>query len=67
MRVSSELWFEALGSPFGIVVQCSDVERVRQKLYALRKELKDPDLDALSLVQSPTDPKQLWIVKRPKA
>ena len=60
------MWYEALGSPFGIVVKCNDAERARQKLYALRRDLNDPDLEGLALVQSPTSPLELWIVKRPK-
>lgn len=63
--VSLNLLYEALGSQFGVVVQCSDTEKVRQKLYSLRKESGDADLEILSMVQSPTNPQQLWILKRP--
>lgn len=58
--------YEALGSAFGVVVQCSHTEKARQAYYKLRKEAQDPDLESLSIVQSPTDPQQLWIVKVPK-
>lgn len=61
--VSLNLLYEALGSPLGVVVQCDNAEKVRQKLYALRKEQNDPDLECLSFVQSPSNPQQLWIVK----
>lgn len=59
--------YEALGSPFGVVVQTSNAEKARQAYYKLRNAAQDPDLESLSIVQSPTDPLQLWIVKVPKA
>lgn len=58
------LLYEALSQTSGLVLQVSDVERARQKLYKLRADAKDPDLDCLSLVPSPTDKTQLWIVKK---
>lgn len=62
--VSLNLWYEALGSQYGIALQCEgDPVKVRQKLYALRKQHNDPDLESLSIVQSPSVPSQLWIVK----
>lgn len=57
-----ETLYDALREPLGIVVETNDVERLRQKLYALRKD--HPDLADLSLVPSPTTPNQLWILKR---
>lgn len=65
--LDANLLYEALGSPLGVVVRCSDTERARQKLYALRKECNDPDLDILSFVQSPTSPLELWIVRKNEA
>ena len=61
--VSLNLLYEALGAQFGVVIQCDDAEKVRQKLYALRRDHSDRDLDCLKIVQSPTNPQQLWIVK----
>lgn len=61
--VTTNILYEALGSQFGVVLQCDNAEKVRQKLYALRREADDPDLECLSFVQSPTNPQQLWIVK----
>lgn len=66
-RVDLNLWYAALGSQLGVVIACNspgDTEKVRQKLYSLRKEANDPDLDSISVVQSPTNPIQLWLVKR---
>jgi len=62
-RVSLNLLYEALGSQFGVVLQCDNAEKVRQRLYKLRTEQGDPDLECLSIVQSPSNPSQLWIVK----
>lgn len=64
--VSLNLFYEALGAQFGVVVTCDGPpDKVRQKLYALRKDHNDPDLDCISIVQSPTNPSQLWLVKDP--
>lgn len=66
-EVELELWYTALGSPSGIIVETSDPEAAKQKLYRLRDESKDEDLSVLSIVTSPTNPtKDLWIVKRIK-
>lgn len=55
--------YRALNSEHGIVVETSDPERLRQKLYAERK--KDPDLAKISINISRTQPEsQLWLVKR---
>lgn len=57
--------YEALGTPLGIVVNTSDPEKLRQKLYRLRDAADDPMLKDLSIVISPTMPgSQVWIVKR---
>lgn len=62
--VSLNLFYEALGSQHGVIIQCEgDAVKVRQKLYKLRADHGDPDLEILSIVQSPTNPSQLWIVK----
>lgn len=64
-EASINLWYEALGTPFGIAILTSDPERLRQKLYALRKASGDPMLDSMSVVISPTNPgSQVWLVKR---
>jgi hypothetical protein len=56
--------YEALGSQHGVAVLTSDPVKARQRFYALRKEANDPDLESLSIVQSPTNPLELWIIKR---
>lgn len=61
--VSINLLYEALGSQFGVVLQCDNAEKVRQRLYKLRADHADPDLECLHLVQSPSNPSHLWIVK----
>lgn len=64
-EASINLWYEALGTPLGIVVQTNDPERFRQKMYAIRRECGDKSLDELSLVISPSNPtSHVWLVKR---
>lgn len=56
------LLYQALHSDIGIVVRCSpSFALVRQKLYAVRRELNDPALANLSFVEGPDD--ELWILK----
>jgi len=59
-----EFWYQAHGAAIGIVVQTNNRPALIQKLYAARKESHDPDLAGLSLVQSPTDASQLWILHK---
>ena len=55
--------YEALASDFGIVVETSDPERLRQKLYAVRKD--NIDFEPLAFIISPTNPQaELWIVRK---
>lgn len=60
-----QILYSALHSPCGIVLYSDDPMRLRAKLYAVRRELGDPELDALSFVESPVNPTEhLWVVKR---
>lgn len=55
--------YNALASEHGIILATPEPEKLRQKLYQVRK--KDPELECLSLVISPTNPEsELWVVKR---
>ena len=40
---------------------------VTNKLYVIRRKLKDPALDTLMLMRSPQDSTQLWLVKKDEA
>ncbi len=61
-----ELLYEALHSPLGLVVETEDVEKLRQKLYSVRRSVNAPELSVLSFVTSPLLPRtNLWIVRRP--
>lgn len=54
--------YEALASDHGLRLHTSNPERLRAKLYTLRKQ--DEDFKTLSFVISPTNPgAELWIVK----
>ncbi len=59
-----ELLYQACASAFGIVVWTDDALKLRQRLYVARRESGDPLFDSLSFVTSPTNPENLWIVKR---
>ena len=64
-EASLNLWYEALGSALGIVVQTDNPEKLRAKLYRLRDEANDPMLKNISIVISPTMPgSHVWLVKR---
>lgn len=58
--------YQALTSEEGICLQVDEGERKQavQRLYAARREAKDPQLDILGFVMSPTDENQLWIMKK---
>ena len=57
-----ELLYEATRSPPGLVLETNDPERLRQRLYAIRKD--NPDFEALSFLISPFNGKDLWVLNR---
>lgn len=58
-----EFLYDALASSHGIVVRSTSAERLRAKLYPLRKE--DAEFLTLSFILSPDNPTHdLWIVKK---
>lgn len=59
-----EYWYRALRSEAGICLRSADRAHTIQQLYKSRQEAMDPDLKHLSIVQSPTDPAELWIIKK---
>lgn len=62
---SPEHWYAALASRCGIILKTDDPAFARQKLYAIRKSLADPDLENIAIMTSPTDPdSELWLVKK---
>lgn len=58
----AELLYDALRTPLGTVIQTEDAERLRQKLYAVRRE--NQDFAPLSFVISPINGLDLWIVNK---
>lgn len=58
----AELLYQAYASKFGVVVETDDAERLRQKLYALRRG--QSDFKCLSFVISPFNGTDLWIIKQ---
>lgn len=57
-----QLLYDALHSPLGVCVTTNDPERLRQKLYPLRKT--DDIFAPLAFLISPLNPQDLWIVKK---
>lgn len=55
------IWYEALDATDGLAVVTSNRQRLRDYLYATRRGY--PELGHLSII-FPTNPKELWIVKR---
>jgi len=64
--VSPEIWYAALAAKSGIIIQTNDPALCKQKLYALRKALDDPDLASISIMTSPHNENELWLVKKEK-
>lgn len=55
--------YDALAAEWGVVVATDDPERLRQKLYPLRKA--DEVFTPLAFIISPFNPSgELWIVKK---
>jgi hypothetical protein len=59
-----DLLYSAYQAEHGICVETNDAERLRQKLYPLRKE--NPDFHPLAFIISPLNGIDLWIIKQPK-
>lgn len=59
-----EVMYDALRSPLGIVVETDDAERLRQKLYAIRRE--NEEFEPLAFVISPMNGSDLWILNKGK-
>lgn len=58
----TELLYNALHSRLGTVIETEDPERLRQKLYAIRRGSED--FTPLSFIISPINGKDLWIVNK---
>ncbi len=58
----TEILYDATRSGFGLVVETSDPERLRQKFYTIRRD--NPDLSALSFVISPFNGSDLWVLNK---
>lgn len=57
-------WYEALAEPIGVKLYTENRRATMQQLYRAREKACDPQLQALSIVVSPTDQNELWIVKQ---
>jgi hypothetical protein len=64
--VSIEFLHKALETDLGIVVQTSDPEALRTRLYQIRAKAKNPAFECLVFKPSVTNPtSELWIIKNP--
>jgi len=61
-----EILYSANNTPLGICVEVNDAERLRQKLYALRREYKG-EFEQLAFLISPLNGADLWILNKEKA
>lgn len=55
--------FQAMASPFGIVILTTNQELLRQRLYQERKKLNDPLYECLQFRISPSSEGEIWIIK----
>lgn len=51
-----ELLYAALGSEYGLIVQCDEPARLRPLIYATRASLNDPELEHIAILTSPFNP-----------
>lgn len=59
-----ELWLTAIKSPKGIIIDTNDRTLLRNQLYKVRREAKNPILDIVCII-FPKEPKtELWIVHK---
>lgn len=56
-------WYAALREPIGLCLRSNDRNLLRQKLYAVRARAKDEALEKLSIIFSPSEEDQIWIIK----
>lgn len=67
MSIYIELLYKSLEHPFGISVTTDDPKRLREKLYAARREAKNPDFENLSFIFGRANPATtVWIVRNSK-
>lgn len=60
-----EFLYAALRSPHGVIVHTTGtLTEIRQRLYVARREANDPDLKCLAICQSPSNPSDIWIIKK---
>lgn len=61
----TEFLYRALQTPTGIVVKTSNVELLRNRLYATRREAQNIEFEVLTFMPSRTTPKtELWIARK---
>ena len=65
MSVYIELLYRAAQSPLGIEVKGTDATRLREKLYAARRDAGNPEFESFTFTPGRIDPLHtIWIIKR---
>jgi hypothetical protein len=60
-----EFLYAALHSSLGVVVRTTGkADSLRSRFYQVRKDVADPQLDDLIVRPSPTDPQEVWLMKK---
>lgn len=63
----TQILYDAIHAEHGILVRSNDANRLRGRLYQVRRDLKDPELDPITIAVNPTSPEtELMIVKHGK-
>ena len=58
-----DLWLQALNLPVGLAIVSNDRALLRQQLYRVRAEVKNIELDRLTIIH-PEKEDELWIVHK---
>ena len=64
MQSTLDLWYQALASEHGIVIESNDVDRTIQRLYRDRDKSGDESLKSIKIKRSPTVESQIWLLKQ---
>ena len=60
------MWERALGEEIGLAIQINEPDRTRIKdlLYKVKTEQRDPRYEAITVIQPKRDPPEIWLVKK---
>jgi hypothetical protein len=62
--LDANLFYEALASDLGVVIETPDnVEKVRQRLYVIRRELAEFSCVSIVVGADPEKPQEIWLIR----